>query len=260
MSDSPANAAAPHAVQARRTLEAGASAAARLHGTSTAPEGWLLLVVAAGIACYFAASFLGVRASQLTGTALAVLLVAIAILGVALPFLLRRHRTIRPRHFPVIETAAIAASVLLGTAYLQHFRGAPPGISDALSAGFTAVLPLVACALFLIVRSVALGSGARAVDPPVPQRDRHLTLLTALTRVHCASPSSLGAAVGLPPGELAAVAAGLEKQGLLTAQERLISPRDTAEVRLTGRGRTEVQERTAALLAAAGPSRQPPPD
>jgi hypothetical protein len=260
MSDSPANAAAPNAVQARRTLEAGESAAARLHGTSTAPEGWLLLAVAAGIACYFAASFLGVRTSQLTGTALAVLLVAIAVLGVAFPFLLRRHRTIRPRHFPTIETAAIVASVLLGAAYLQHFRRATPGVSDALSAGFTAVLPLAACALFLIVRSTALGPGARAVGPPAPPHDRRFALLVALTRVHCASPSSLGAAVGLSPGELAAEAAGLEKQGLITAQERLISPRDTAEVRLTGRGRTEVQERTAALLAAAGPSSRTQPD
>ncbi|WP_294565329.1 hypothetical protein [uncultured Arthrobacter sp.] len=257
MSDSPANAAAPNAVQARRTLDEGESAAARLHGTSTAPEGWLLLAVAAGIACYFAASFLGVRASQLTGTALAVLLVAIAVLGVAFPFLLRRHRTIRPRHFPTIETAAIVASVLLGAAYLQLFRETPPGVSDALAAGFTAVLPLAACAIFLIVRSMARGAGARTIGPPAPPRDRRFALLAALTRVHCASPSSLGAAVGLSLDELAAEAAGLEKQGLIMAQERLISPRDTAEVRLTGRGRLEVQERTEALLAAAGPSRRP---
>ncbi|MBJ2120387.1 hypothetical protein I6N91_05275 [Arthrobacter sp. MSA 4-2] len=257
MSDSPANAAAPSAVQARRTLDEGESAAARLHSTSTAPEGWLLLVIAAGIACYFAASFLGVRASQLTGTALAVLLVAIAVLGVAFPFLLRRHRTIRPRHFPTIETAAIVASVLLGAAYLQIFRGAPPGVSDALSAGFTAVLPLAACALFLIVRSMTLGTGAHTVGPPGPPGDRRFTLLAALTRVHCASPSSLGAAAGLPLDELAAEAAGLERQGLIMAQERLISPRDTAEVRLTVRGRLEVQERTEALLAAAGPSLGP---
>ncbi|MHA7261921.1 hypothetical protein ACX80W_01825 [Arthrobacter sp. TMN-37] len=254
MSESPADAAAPDAVQARRTLEAGESAATRLHGTSTAPEGWLLLVVAAGIACYFAASFLGVRASQLTGTALVVLLVAIAVLGVALPFLLRRHRTIRPRHFPVIETAAIAASVLLGAAYLRHFRGTGAGLADAFTAGFTAVQPLAACALWLIVRSMALGSPAGRAEPPAPPRDRRFTLLAALARVHSASPSSIGAAVGLAADELATVAAGLEEQGLLTAQERLISPRDTAEVRLTGKGRAEVEERTAALRTAAGSS------
>nr|WP_294696203.1 transcriptional regulator [uncultured Friedmanniella sp.] len=252
MSEIPAGPAALDAEQARRTLASGASAAARLHRTSTAPEGWLLLAVAAGIACYFAASFLGLRAPQITGVALVVLLVSVAVLGVALPFLLRRHRTIRPRHFPGIETAAVVAAVLLGAFQLPRFRADQPQVSDAVAAGVVAVLPLAACGAWLIIRAAALRRHGRTEEPPLRRGDPRFTILSSLTRVHSASPESLGAAVGLAPDTLSAEASTLEKQGLLAAQERLISPRNTAEVRLTGKGRAELQEQTAALRAAAG--------
>jgi drug/metabolite transporter (DMT)-like permease len=251
MSEPPAGPAALGAEQARRTLAAGASAAARLHRTSTAPEGWLLLAVAAGIACYFTASFLGLRAPQLTGIALAVLLVAVAILGVALPFLLRRHRTIRPRHFPAIETAAVAAAVVIGALQLQRFRVEQPQVTDAVTAGVAAVLPLAACGAWLILRAAVLRRSGGG-DPPAPRGDPRFTILSSLTLVHSASPRSIGAAVDLPPATLAAEASTLEKQGLLVARERLISPRDTAEVRLTVKGLGDVREQTAALRASAG--------
>jgi DNA-binding transcriptional ArsR family regulator len=255
MSEPPAGPAALDAEQARRTLAAGASAAARLHRTSTAPEGWLLLAVAAGIACYFAASFLGLRAPRITGLALVVLLVAVAVLAVALPFLLRRHRTIRPRHFPLIETAAVVAAVIAGALQLQRFREDQPQVSDAVAAGVGAVLPLAACGVWLIIRAAALDSRGGTEDPPALRGDQRFAILSSLARVHSASPRSIGAALGLSSDTLSAEASKLEKQGLLVAQERLISPRDTAEVRLTGKGLGEVQNQTAALRAAAGAGR-----
>lgn len=130
--------------------------ATRRRHVSSAPEA-LVLAVWAVFGGLFMTMFLHTGADLMNGTSAGIIYGGLALLALLFVFVRSRTRTVRPRHFTLIEgISALWLGVGGGIAYQilspvgSETGGAP--LSTAVLASIVLALPLLSCSLWLAVR------------------------------------------------------------------------------------------------------------